>query len=115
MIIQSAPEIWDERKFKTTKENVVGELANWVIRFSTHLLPDDFDKGILEFWEQFKPNIICSNERFETNYKVLRSLIRETFNKCPSILESWDHLHKLARHIANSITLEAKYWQLHKE
>lgn len=133
--IQSMPDIWNSDKmFLTSKEDVLGALANWAIQQSPYVMPEDLDVGLREFWMQFDP---CPPfEYFETNCNSLRSKVRDTFESCPTIM-GWNvakkgsgtvicsrydspepdydiiDLDALARNVAHSITLEAKYSQLH--
>lgn len=131
--IQSMPDIWnDDKMFLTSKEVVLGTLANWAVQQSPYVLPENLEGGLREFWRHFDPSI----EYFETNCENLMEKIRETFEQCFIIME-WNiakksrqivnkyyvreadydfiGLNALARNIAHSITLQARYDQLHNE
>ncbi len=131
------PDIWDDQTFLTSKEEILGTLACWVVRQSPYIIPDNLQEGLFEFWGEFDGNdndLFADITFFETNCNDLRGRIRETFEMCTIVLK-WNvaklgnvfvsgchkpepdynsiDLDALARNVAHSITLEAKYQRYH--
>ena len=131
--IQSMPDIWNDDSFTTSKSTVLGALVSCVVRQSPYLFPLDLVSGLVEFNSAF-----CLNDYFETSCVSLRSRVRGTFQRCPTIF-GWNKpkkgshtvvfcsrysqpspdcdfidLDALARNVAYLVTLESKYNQLHQ-
>lgn len=130
--IQSMPDIWDSKSFWTTRSTIIGAFVQAAVRQSPYVCPINIDVGIREF-----NGALISDGGFVTNFRDLRSLVRETIEKCPTV-QSWNvpkegehttvfvsrysqlqpdydfiDLGAMARNIAQSVTLEEKYNQLH--
>jgi hypothetical protein len=129
--MQRMPEIWDDTNFYTSRGDVLGELAAWAVRQSPYTLPAHLEDALREFDLAFD-----SEEFFDTNCEELNKRIRDAFDKCPRVL-GWNNakvgegtvfcsrydtpqpdydfidLDALARNMAHSITLEAKYDKIH--
>lgn len=120
--IQKMPDIWDDQKFWTTKETILGALASWAIQQSPYFYPCDLPTGLLEFYDKFE----VLEDLFETSCEQLEKKVRETFKRCSTII-GWSKpevgniqvvhdfidLDALAKNIAHSVTLEEKYRELH--
>lgn len=134
--MQKKPEIWDDIPFLTTCDELLGALAQWAIRQSPYLCPDNLQQALEEF------NLAIPYDRtsfsgcaFETSCKGLIPFVRGLFEACPTIL-SWNYskvgeptmvfssrysqpgpdydfidLDALARNIAHSVTVANKYDQ----
>lgn len=129
VLMPRMPDIWDDTKFITSRNNVRGTLACWAIRQSPYDVPDNLVEALVEFEKAFAD----SSEFFETSCKELGTMILEAFGKCPMI-QSWnkakdgstgpvfssrfdqpspDHdfidLDALARNVSHDVTLSEKY------
>lgn len=128
--MQQMPAIRDDEQLITSDNAVLGQLANWAVRQSPYLYPENLPRALDEFYKAFH----SSAEYFATNCGMLCGLIRRAFDTCPTII-AWNSpkdgsnpefvaysrfgnpapdqdiidLDALARNMAHSITLAEKY------
>ncbi len=132
-MIQKMPEIWDDARFPTSRNAVLGQLAQCAVRQTPYLVPTDLGLAI----EEMAYAISGFEEYFYTSCQSLHELIRRSFDECPAI-QAWNvpkkgnhqmvfvsrfetpdpdydfiDLDALARNVAHGITLQEKYDGLH--
>jgi hypothetical protein len=130
------PDIWDDTKFLTTCDEVLGALADWAVQQSPYVCPDNLQQAL----EEFARELPFDRESpagciFETSCQWLHKMVRDLIDACPSIL-AWNKpklgqhmvvftsrydrpnpdydfidLDALARNVAHSVTITNKYDQ----
>lgn len=132
----SMPRIWSgQERYFTSKNAVVGAIANWAVRQSPYVCPDNLESAIKEAHERFPDN----EEYFETDCRCLELALRDLFERVPDIM-AWNKAKKgdaeyvfvsryggpkpdydfidlsaLAANVAHSITLAAMYDKAHEK
>ena len=127
------PEIWDDSPFLTTVDELLGALAEWAVKQSPYLCPDNLQQALEEFTLAIPyDRDVFADSIFETSCEWLIPFVRGLFEACPSIL-AWNEpkfgkhrvafssrydspkpdydfidLDALARNIAHSITVTNK-------
>jgi len=134
-MIQQMPDIWDDARFLTSRNAVLGQFVCCAVRQTPYPVPPDLVAAI----EELTGEISDLEEYFYTCCRDLQYLVRVSFDECPTI-QAWNipkkgkhqtvfvsrfdtpnpdydfiDLDALARNIAHGITLQEKYNGLHHD